>query len=290
MAWEKVKVFTIASVDTQASELLQPIGGRSIAGTQTSVPNALIDSMVWDSAVIGLSTTIYDAAGGSGTVELLTTIDGITFPICRSAPLAAGRTVMNNLMNSPWIPLPTHVSWDETIATLGITASVVALAKTARGQLKGAGNNSKKVVIGKLIATIGDIGVTAGSGNGVTNSDRVIALSPNPAASLYSRQNASMAGSQQFDLWDAGGYFMQVTGCSGSYTVRIHTAIDGQSYTTAIFPAVTGVTRVVATNVCYGTMPRPTHIAFDAPSGAAVGLTAAIYFVGKGTRGQRFGS
>lgn len=287
MAWEKVKVFELARVDSQLDDLVQSIGGRSgPSGVGTPEVNPLVDSMVWDSAVFGISTLLI---GGSFSVDVMTTINGVTFPVARSVNTVAGRAIMTNLLNSPWVPNPTQIAWDETAAG-GITASVIGILKTDRGALKGAGNNSKKVVIGKIISTIGDLAATATKPNGVTNADRFMALSVNPSGASFGTQLASTAGSQQYDLWDSGGFFMHVTGVCGTYNVSLLSTIDGQTYTTATFPAVSGITRVAAVNATFGAMPRPTHILFDAPSaGAAIGLTADVYFVGKGTRGRRFG-
>ena len=279
MSYEKIIASRLATVDTQDDDLLQPIGGAS--GSGTAIANPLSSEKFWTSLplmvnVIGIS--------GTWTVEARGTVNGVTnFPFARRASLTAtGITSLANLFNSPCMPVPQYINWDNTAGGgPGITATVAAIGKTIRGKVQGGRRDSFMIYEGRISSTSGNV---PGSGlNGITGADKTHILAANSSTT-----NPSVyAGLDKNFLWDSICYVANVRGASGSYILNILGLVDGVTVTLATTPTISGITQLAFTNTFFGCSPRPTAVNFDYISGGGTGLTVDIHYMAVATRGVR---
>jgi len=265
MSWEKARHVTLAGVSTQAADVRINVRGTSAGGTLTTLPNPLAADRLWNySALVANITTI----SGSWTITVEGTVAGVTgFPLARfrSGAATAGRQVLSNLCQSPALVTPTVVEFDNTAAG-GITASVVAIAKTYRGLLPNMPSNSYRVVEGRM--------------------QRVSALAASRTDTISAvGTTASFMGLDKATLWDNANYFLDVRGISGTWNVTMVGEIAGATVAIATTPNVSGVSKIAFLNNFFGPSLKPTQILWGYVSGAAQGITADVYVIAKTNRG-----
>lgn len=293
MSWENTVVANICGVSAQVTDTTVRVGGFSLSGTETSVPNPLVGHRMWDRIayfLTGASTT-----GGSMTVEVQGTVMGITgLPFARTvvddailsaSPGGNQAVVIPSANNSPYGLNPTQVLFDETVA-MDSVATVTVLAKSKRGQIGRGTLNPQRVQEG-VIASIP-------AGTNSLKADATIPLSHSATLGLTS--SFSYAGLGSNSLWDSTLYWMNVTGASGTWNIYVRGVVNGNSVTIAgasgigLGTTALGATKIAFKNSTFGVGIKPTHFLFDVTTaGAEQSISGTIVYAAKTTKGQRRG-
>lgn len=272
MAREKVVVATLANVGTQVDDLTIPVGGSSLSGTESSIPNPMVGDRLWNSVACAANVA---AIGGSWSIEVQGTVAGIAgLPLARVVSLGApdglaGNFALTNLCGSGSMPTPTHVLFDETAAG-GITATVNVVAKTYRGSLSSGPSNSFRVVEGILFTSA------------ALTADTTIDMSANPPSG---GTFASFMGLDKYSLWDACNFYVQSTSVTGTWLVDIIGVIGGVTVSLATSPTIGGATKCALVNNFRGPVPKPSGIIFTEVT--AGGASFSVCAIAKAHRGQR---
>ena len=294
MSWENTVIGEVCSVATQETDTTVLIGGQSLSGTETAIPNPLSGHRMWDRLAYFFS--LGNIMGGSFTVEVQGTVAGVAgLPfarkvvdntICNASPNGTSTIALESCNNSPYGLNPVQVLWDETAAG-GITGSVIAYAKSRRGQISSGTLNPQRVQEG----TIANIPV---AGAGSITADITVPLSHTGV--VGSTASFPYGGLAQNALWDSALYWMNVTGASGTWNVYALGKVNGNTVIIAGASGIgagttaTGATKVAFKSSTFGANIKPTAFKFDVTTaGAAQNISGVIVYAAKTTKGQRRG-
>lgn len=293
MSWENTVIGQVAQVATQTTDTTLRIGGRSITGVETSIPNPLSGHRMWDRLAYFFS--LGNVMGGSFTVEVQGTVAGVTgLPfasrvvdntIVNASPNGTSTIALESSNSSPYGLNPTHVLFDVTAAG-GITGSVIAIAKSKRGQLCSGTLNPQRVQEGVLASIPAGVGAVA--------ADQSVNLSH--TATLGLTNTFSYGGLAANAMWDSTLYWMNVTGASGTWNVYIRGQVNGNTVVIAGASGIgagttaLGATKVAFKSSTFGCGVRPTNVFFDVTTaGVAQQIAGTIVYAAKTTKGQRRG-
>ena len=305
MSWENVVIGEICQVDTQETDTTVTVGGRSLAGTETSIPNNFAGHRIWDRMAYFLTGA--GTLGGSFTVEVQGTVSNITgLPIARkvvdaaivvASPAGQSAIALESVHNSPYSINPVQVLFDETAAG-GITCTITGVGKSSRVQLPGGTLNPQRVQEGVLacipVPPAGRwAGATAGVTAGITQ-DAVINLTHTTATGTTCWFVGK--GLQSTAMWDSAMYWFDVIGVSGTWNVYLRGVVNGNTVVIAGASnivgttTISGLTKIAFRNSTFGCGVKPTNFLFDVTSaGVSQSIAGSIVFAAKTTKGRRFG-
>ena len=317
MSWERSAAGTLARVVLQTTDTILPIGGVSAGNSSTTAlgGNPLAGHRIWDDSACFLR--VDNVLTGTWAVEVQGTIAGMSaLPLARFAGITlakvsghafAGTSSMAfgtsclTLINSngqPSMLSPTSVLFDNTAAG-GMTASVIAVAKTNRGSLPKGTLNRSRVQEGvvfsiPVIAPGAYLLATAGVTTGITQTTVVTLSNTTPAGTTCF---GVLNGLNQVQVWDSQMYWLVTTGCSGLWNVMVQGLIPGSATHFVTIAGVSnigagttalGVTRIALTTFGGGAKIRPTRVVFEeVTAGVSLNISGTMLYAAKTTRGQR---
>ena len=304
MSWEKTAVGLLARVNAITGDTTLP-AGMQIA---TKGINPLAGEKMWDKCATFVNG--YGTVSGTWTVEVQGTVMGIVgLPLARQKLITATTLIaathglsaqpLLSTTNTSCMVRPTQVLFDNTQSG-GMTATVVAIAKSNRGQLPSGSIDSTRVLEGVMFS------IPSAITDGVTTNivaDKTVTLSNTPV--IGSTCFGMLGGLGKLQMWDNVNYFMDVTGASGTWNVYILSTVPALSTASAFAPTgfsvviagasgigsgttVGGVTKIAFWNVGgLGHLP-PKQVIFDVTtSGDSQSISGSIVYMAKATRGQR---
>ncbi len=299
MAYEKITIGVLASVDTQGTDTTLRVGGSSAGGVLTMSPNLFAGHRFWDSCAVTLEAPNNDAVFN---VTVHGNVLGTSFPIARRTLASAvdGVTVLTNTCATSAMPTPTAVEFDYSSGN-GMTASVIMMGKALYGKVKGQAVHSgmEKVVEAK-IAQVGT-NVVGSSDGGLTN--WVVGVTGDTNVTMLAGQStlavgevwAIFGGLDRMDFWDHCNYYFNCTGASGNWRVAVEANINGSTYFTNVAQCTlgaattaAGVTRIGLTSAFNGPSPKPSRVVFDLTnSGVSAQIQGSLYAIAKASKGRR---
>lgn len=306
MSWEKSVSGQLARVVVQTTDTILPPGGVSAGNSSTTAlgGNLLGGDRVWDKAAFFLD--VDDVLTGTWTVEIQGTVAGISaLPIARAVgvtpskvsgsfagtstpPFGSSCIVFSNSAGIQSALCPSSVLFDNTAAG-GLTATVIAVAKTNRGSLPKGTLNRSRVQEGVMFS-IPAAGFTNGA-PGIT-ATRTIALADTNQGPAGTTCFGVLGGLGAVQVWDTQMYWMDVVGCSGIYNISVQGGVPGSSghfVTIAALGNITGVTKAAFTTFGNAATIRPSRVVFDQvrTPGTSASINGTIVYVAKTSRGQR---
>ena len=315
MSWGKMAIGPLAHVNVITGDTYIRAGG-------TTGTNPLAGARMWDHAAYMLQ--VKAIMTGTWSVEVHGTVAGITglplahvrgITLARISSGLAGTSslvygtsalIMDSATNTPYSLCPSHVLFDNTAAG-GISAYVIAVAKTNRGQLPRGTLNRSRVQEG-VILTSGSIDANGGSYYDDTVGAAILGITTSTVVTLG---NTSPSGTTCFgvlrglgalQMWDSACYWMDCTGARGLWNIAIQALVPGSAthYVTIAgrssigngTSATTGITKFAFVNIGAAAMLRPSRIRFDnvaEGTGVSGQISGTIVYACKATRGQKRG-
>ena len=303
MSWGKLAVGRLAQVKVLTADTWIKAGG-------TTGTCLLSGARMWDHAAVILN--VDNVISGTWKVAVFGKILGITrLPLAQMVGITSGcfaltdtgtsnpllgtsAILLPSANNSPSMLVPDEVMFDNTAAG-GISASVIVVAKTNRGQLpKGTLNRSRVqegVLMGIVVPITGayvgsdTIGVTGG----ITQSQSITLQN---TAYTGTTNFGLLGGLGQLQMWDTAHYWMDCSGTSGSWNVLIQGAAPGgHTVTIAGISQINGATKVAFYNngAWSGLRPNSVYFQHRGTGGVSMYIAGTIVYACKATRGQKRG-
>ena len=274
MFFDKTTHSTLYQIGNQETDTeVIEVNGTSQAGVETSGPNELIGTKLWDRGAMVLDSLT--GTTGSWIVSVWGHVNGTTYPVAEytwGVGWSTGQYPLDVTTKSPYFPQPSHIAFDEVTAG-GISANVFFVGKQYRGYYPGKATNSDKVIEGRIL------------GSTVVTADATHTLSVNPAATAGGANGAKMSGLDKYYMWDAACFYANVTAEAATHRLHLIGEIAGQTVEIARTKLINGVSKYPFENNFYGAVPHPTAVIVDEVTNGDI--TFAIDFIAKGHRGQR---